>query len=249
MVSLKLPQKTLKTIEGLVKQYERDQYIFEQFVKTVVTHLADHPRLKPYYHSIKYRVKDPQHLRDKLIRKASEALEKGKTFNIDKDNLYQKIQDLAGVRVLHLHSDQIRDINEALKFIFDEERYQVLEGPIANTWDDEYRDLFKQLKMSVKGRDSLYTSVHYVIGSNNKYQTRCEIQVRTLSEEVWGEVSHKINYPDQTNSVACQEQIKVLARVTSSCTRLVDSIFKSDCEYRASLSKPKKETVPKKKGQ
>ena len=44
-------------------------------------------------------------------------------------------------------------------------------------------------------------------------------------EEVWGEVDHTINYPHSTGSVGCAEQLKVLARVTSSATRLVDSIF------------------------
>ena len=43
--------------------------------------------------------------------------------------------------------------------------------------------------------DTLYTSVHYVIESNSRTRITCEVQVRTLSEEVWGEVDHKINYP------------------------------------------------------
>jgi putative GTP pyrophosphokinase len=44
-------------------------------------------------------------------------------------------------------------------------------------------------------------------------------------EEVWGEVDHKVNYPHESKSVACVEQIKALARSTSAATRLVDSIF------------------------
>ena len=44
-------------------------------------------------------------------------------------------------------------------------------------------------------------------------------------EEVWGEVEHSINYPHKIDNLACREQLKVLARVTSSATRLVDSIF------------------------
>jgi putative GTP pyrophosphokinase len=72
---------------------------------------------------------------------------------------------------------------------------------------------------------SLYTSVHYVIAPNRKTGLTCEIQVRTLAEELWGEVDHTLNYPLKSMSLACREQIKVLARVTSSCTRLVDAIF------------------------
>jgi ppGpp synthetase/RelA/SpoT-type nucleotidyltranferase len=54
-------------------------------------------------------------------------------------------------------------------------------------------------------------------------------------EEVWGEVSHKINYPQKTKSEACQEQLKVLARITSGCKRLVDSIIVSHREYETFL--------------
>ena len=44
-------------------------------------------------------------------------------------------------------------------------------------------------------------------------------------EEVWGEVDHAINYPHKTSGVPCREQIRALARQTSSATRLVDAIF------------------------
>ena len=71
----------------------------------------------------------------------------------------------------------------------------------------------------------MYTSVHYVIRPNKSYTA--EIQVRTLAEELWGEVDHKINYPVRSEIFACSEQLKVLARTTSACTRLVDSIFGS----------------------
>lgn len=50
-------------------------------------------------------------------------------------------------------------------------------------------------------------------------------------EEVWGEVDHSINYPHKTESLPCREQIKALARATSSCSRLVDSIFTSFDDY------------------
>jgi putative GTP pyrophosphokinase len=71
----------------------------------------------------------------------------------------------------------------------------------------------------------MYTSVHYVVASNSRTTVTCEIQVRTLMEEVWGEVDHSINYPHKTESVPCREQIRALARSTSSATRLVDAIF------------------------
>lgn len=55
--------------------------------------------------------------------------------------------------------------------------------------------------------------------------------MRTLFEEIWGEIDHTINYPHVTDSIACKEQLKVLAKLISSGTRLSDSIFRSYNEY------------------
>jgi hypothetical protein len=46
-----------------------------------------------------------------------------------------------------------------------------------------------------------------------------------LTEETWGEIDHTINYPHPTKSVALREQIRVLARATSTAGRLADAIF------------------------
>ena len=51
------------------------------------------------------------------------------------------------------------------------------------------------------------------------------MQVRTLFEEVWGEIDHTFNYPVKTTNRVVQEQLKVLARVVGAGTRLSDSIF------------------------
>jgi ppGpp synthetase/RelA/SpoT-type nucleotidyltranferase len=126
---------------------------------------------------------------------------------------------------LHLHTKQFEQINRELRSIFDEQKFRLIEGPFARTWDDEYREFFKELGVETQKSPTLYTSVHYVIASGSQTTVTCEIQVRTLMEEVWGEVDHTINYPHATKEVACREQIRALARSTSSATRLVDAIF------------------------
>jgi putative GTP pyrophosphokinase len=71
-----------------------------------------------------------------------------------------------------------------------------------------------------------YTSVHYLIQPSRGSELTCELQVRTVAEELWGEVSHKLNYPEPTTSLAMTEQLLVLARLTASCNRLVDALFR-----------------------
>jgi putative GTP pyrophosphokinase len=192
-------------------------------------------------HSYKTRVKDPEHLKDKLIRKANDAISEGEAFDYSKENLFEKINDLAGFRILHLHTTQFEEINIELQKIFTEQRWQIIEGPNARTWDDETRAYFDRIGVETSPNANMYTSVHYILKPKNSTPITCEIQVRTLMEEVWGEVDHKINYPHKSNSHSCREQIKTLARVTSGCSRLVDSIFST---YNHELNVSEKEIIP-----
>jgi ppGpp synthetase/RelA/SpoT-type nucleotidyltranferase len=114
-----------------------------------------------------------------------------------------------------------------LRQIFKEDLYRLIEGPVAFTWDDESFAYFRSIGFTVKRNPRMYTSVHYVIEASRASKIRGEIQVRTLAEELWGEVDHHVNYPDQSPVDSCREQIKVLARFTSGCSRLVDSIFET----------------------
>ncbi len=216
-----------RLIRDLVDLYKDNQDTPRNFLDILRAHITSDKALKEHIHSVKSRTKDPESLRDKLERKMREAVASHKKFGINEANLFTRINDLAGLRILHLHSKQLEQIHNALLALFERERYVLREKPFARTWDDESRGYFKQIGISTRKSPSLYTSVHYVINSNSRVKATCEIQVRTLMEEVWGEVNHKINYPNPVKSVACEEQIKALARVTSSATRLVDSVFRS----------------------
>lgn len=234
MSKLHLTSAEKKVVDGLVKLFEEKRYTFETLVKNLANLMQDSPRLSQHIHSIKYRVKAPSHLKEKLTRKLLEAKKQNKKFLITPDNLFLQLTDLAGLRILHLHTSQMKAIDFELKAILDEQRYKIVEGPIANTWDHEYRKFFDGLGFKTVARDSLYTSIHYIVEPGQKTALRCEIQVRTLMEEVWGEVSHSVNYPHSADNIACEEQLKVLARVTTSGTRLVDSIFKCKTHYAKS---------------
>jgi ppGpp synthetase/RelA/SpoT-type nucleotidyltranferase len=220
-----LPASQLSLIDRLVKHFIDNQANFDGLLYQLRGHVQGSKRLKDLAHSVKWRVKDPEHLRAKLIRKGLEAKEQNVDFPYTRGNLFKEINDLAGFRILHLHTRQIEEINKELLTIFDEQRWLKLEGPSARTWDDESRRYFGDIGIATEMSSSMYTSVHYVVQPNSRTELTCEIQVRTLMEEVWGEVDHLINYPEKANSLSCREQIKVLARVTSSCSRLVDSIF------------------------
>ena len=221
MAEGELPPEVVAGIEEAVACFEDARPLFEGFAQALMAYFQNDPELSPYIHFIKYRVKDPDHLRNKLIRKAR----KGDT--IGKSNLFEKITDLAGIRIIHLHTTQMQAIHKAILAILEEQQLKLVEDPNANCWDIEYEEIFKSYGIKPRSRSSMYTTVHYVIRANQKTNVTCEVQVRTLMDEVWGEVSHRVNYPVESTSRSCQEQLKVLARITSGGTRLVDSIFAS----------------------
>ena len=199
------------------------QYELKAFLQTVLFFFENNPALKGIVHSVKSRMKDPEHLKDKIQRKLkSEKI-------IDENNLFTVVNDLIGVRVLYLYQDQFQLIhNELLKKVDETKDWMFVEAPKAYTWDPETREYFEKLNIHTEVRDTYYTSVHYVIKPNNELSNiTCEIQVRTLFEEIWGEIDHTINYPHPTEIIACKEQFRVLAKLVSTGTRLADSIFRT----------------------
>ena len=217
----KLSQQIQSRIDEAVHYFIANQSLFESFAQALMAYFQNDAKLAPYIHFIKYRLKDSRNLREKLIRKA----EKGDV--IDKSKLFGKITDLAGIRIIHLHTSQMEGMHKAILAILEEQQLRLVEKPSANCWDMEYETIFRSFGITPRRRGSMYTTVHYVIRANQKTKVTCEVQVRTLMDEVWGEVSHRVNYPNESPSLSCQNQLKILARLTSGCTRLVDSIFQS----------------------
>ena len=215
-----------RRVDELVAHFKTNRHQFDRIVLELNAAFTTSPALKPLVHSLKWRIKEPSHLRDKLIRKWLERKKDGLDFEVVPANLFQTINDLVGFRLLHLYTRQMEQLNTALIQALSE-GYKLVEGPSARTWDDESRKYFEGIGIHAVASETMYTSVHYVFETRSPTKFTCEIQVRTLAEELWGEVDHSFNYPTPTNTVACAEQIKVLARLASACTRLVDSIYTS----------------------
>lgn len=224
-VGITKPERDL--ISRLVGHYRTNQALVEVTLKQLSDAILGSTGLMAHVHSTKARIKDPDHLEDKLLRKLTDAKANNRKFTISEKNLLYRINDLAGFRILHLHTEQISSIDSELRAVLDQYRLPLYEPPKARTWDDENRAFFEKCGLKTVKSPTMYTSVHYVVESHSRTKTTCEIQVRTLAEELWGEVDHAINYPHECEVLSCREQIKVLARVTSSCSRLVDSIFRS----------------------
>lgn len=216
-----------KDLDSLVCLFEEQRKAFSGFMNNVVDFFQpDNKSLKStdgrfVIHSVKSRQKDLIHLRKKIERKARQGRE------INASNLFTQINDFCGVRALHLNLSDFSYVHSAIRKHIDGAHWCYAEPPKAYTWDPEYKDYFEQCGVGTEIKDSFYTSVHYVVKPNADTFVTCEIQVRSLFEEIWGEVDHQLNYPEPVHSVACREQLKVLAKLVGAGTKLVDSIYKT----------------------
>jgi ppGpp synthetase/RelA/SpoT-type nucleotidyltranferase len=215
----------MEDVNKIVAKYEDEKHYFERFMNGVVDIFKLEPKLNEYgnpiVYTIKSRLKDPDHLRDKISRKWDDE------NPLTPDNIFDRITDLAGVRVLHLYQDQFKILHEHIQKQVNSGDWFLKENPVAYSWDPESTNYFKDLGLDPKIKDSYYTSIHYVIMPRANSNICCEIQVRTLFEEIWGEIDHTINYPHPTESISCKEQLRVLSKLVSTGTRLADSIFRT----------------------
>ena len=218
---------SIEKTEEVINFYNENKHRLLQFQASVESFFSNLPQLNakpfPIIHSIKTRIKDPDHLRDKIERKLKKDIE------INKDNLFHEITDLIGLRVLYLYQDQFPIIHTQILNYIAEGDWVFVEEPKAMTWDPESKLMYDKLQITTEIRPTFYTSVHYLVkpNNNNPNPICCEIQVRTLFEEIWGEIDHSINYPHPIENVACKEQLRVLSKLVSTGTRLADSIFRS----------------------
>jgi putative GTP pyrophosphokinase len=216
-----------KEFEALIEIVQEKLHLFKIYQVGVASFFQEHPSLKttpPPVHSIKTRIKSVDSLRDKFKRKSAEGTE------ITERNLFHEITDIVGVRVLHLHQQQFQPIHDCISDQLKRGDWVLHEKPKAYTWDPESQAFFESFGLVVEVKDSFYTSIHYVVKPRADSEVTCEIQIRTLFEEIWGEIDHAINYPHPTSNLSCAEQLRVLARLVGAGSRLADSIFRSHAE-------------------
>lgn len=197
-------------------------YIFNSLMKT------------PNVHSVRYRIKDAEHVIEKIIRKKI----KEPKSNITLDNYIDELTDLIGVRALHLFKEDWFGIHELITSTWD-----FKEEPVANYREGdslEYKKKFEELGCNVKEHPFGYRSVHYIVETKPaKAKYYAEIQVRTIFEEAWSEIDHTIRYPyDQDNPIFGQF-LMILNRLAGSADEMGTFIqfLKKDLQQRENVHK------------
>src|SRR6266498_4693051 len=174
--------------------------------------ISEQLRQIPQVHSLKIRVKDCEHLVEKIIRKRADD----KDREITLDNYQKEITDLVGVRALHLFKDDWSFIHDAIKSIWD-----LHEDPIAYIRDGDNKGAYKEKGCAIKPHKDNYRSVHYLVESRpTKNLCIAEIQVRTIFEEGWSEIDHQLRYPYDLNNTILAEYIAIFNRHAGSADEM-----------------------------
>ena len=170
--------------------------------------LAERLRQVQEVHSVRVRIKEPEHLVAKVIRKTLERPHIG----ITAENFSSRITDLLGLRVLHLFKEDWRPIHEFIVSTWD-----LAEPPTANVRKGDGERViqaFAERGCSIHEHRFGYRSVHYVIRSQpSAAPLMTEIQVRTIFEEAWSEIDHRIRYPYELDNPMMARFLEIFNRL------------------------------------
>lgn len=209
-------------VDILIGQYEAMRHELEVHMNGVENFLSRHPELNvsgaEVVHSVKKRMKNSAHLRAKIEKK----LREGEVLLVE--TFFERFTDLCGVRLLMLFQSDFAKVDEVIRKRVQDGDWFLAEQPKAYSWDPETVEYFKKFDLEVITKITMYTSVHYLIRPRQLSPLCCELQVRTVFEEIWGEVDHRLNYPKPTENRSIREQIRVLSKIVGAGSRMLDSI-------------------------
>ncbi|KAB3531628.1 GTP pyrophosphokinase family protein [Alkaliphilus pronyensis] len=121
------------------------------------------------------------------VKKVSSILEKAKKYNVHEDEIEEKIEDIAGIRIM---CQFVEDIYTVVDYIRERDG-----NDLEIFYEKDYINNFK---------DSGYRSYHVVI----KYPIQtalgpkiilAEIQIRTLAMNFWATIEHSLKYKYKHN--------------------------------------------------
>jgi putative GTP pyrophosphokinase len=216
------PKERRKLTNAWVKEYQDNRDTPRAWMNEVHTRLMDMSVLDPQsrIHSLRFRMKNEEHLRSKIDRKLrdSEWTRKHRRY-LRGDGFWHAVTDLAGVRILVLYKHDIDWVNDR---IVESGHWRVVE---KRAYYDETRPQdcawFRRLGLGVAKSRFGYTSVHYLLRAIERNPKKtCELQLRSVSQEGWAEFDHELRYP----SGELDELARGLVRRVSSLVQVTEDI-------------------------
>ncbi|RUO44518.1 RelA/SpoT domain-containing protein [Idiomarina aquatica] len=195
----------------------------------------------PQVHSVRWRVKDPEHLLEKIIRKRASGSKK--YLEISEHNYFEIVTDLVGVRVLHLFKYEWLDIHSYILGCW--EPMEKVKAYIREGDEGGVVDSYSENGCDVEPHLSGYRSIHYIISTKPTLKkVLSEIQVRTIFEEGWSEIDHKVRYPNFSDNKLISYFLTIFNRMAGSADEM--GTFVKDLTAEIALQELKYAEVQKK---
>jgi GTP pyrophosphokinase len=168
-----------------------------------------HPTPSPIQR-VRLRIKRPESAVDKILRKPESYPD---SLTIES---LRRMPDTVGARVIVYFLSQLslvdREIRNSREFELSPEH-----PPIAYLPPHLHSELGLS-HIERQEKESGYASIHYLLrlreGAEGAEENPCfELQLRTLSEDIWGEIEHVLGYkPEKRTSFAVRKQFKIISR-------------------------------------
>lgn len=222
------------TLLKIHKDYIDSQELLQNTLNTIAEKFLTTDAKDAGVHSVRSRLKKPDSLIEKIIRKTIESKKKGAKLSINAQNYHKYINDLIGIRVLHTFKDDWFGIHN---YILGQCQYQTIEKPLVYFRKGDEKNFIDECKRNgcnAIAHPKAYRSIHYIINPHpNKKIGYAEIQVRTVFEDGWSEIDHKLRYISKKGTKhALDNYLLALNRIAGSADEIGSLIKNRQIEIR-----------------
>lgn len=229
-----------KTLKAIKKAFKDNEKQYEKIAFTYVEELSGFENV----HTVRYRIKDVDHLLEKIIRKTLEG-----ENDITVDNYAEKITDIIGVRVLYVFKSDWKRLHEEIK-----KRYadKFSQNPEIKLKDGDSEELYKGIK-NVEIKKGIYRSIHYTLrhasydenSGSEICKVKVEIQTRSIFEEGWSEINHKLIYKKEL-SVDIRDKMMEISNILCVLSGECDQLGELLRTYKIEESSQERDDLKKK---
>ena len=201
--------------EGVLRLYHNNYDTFNRMKDAIVEKFkADCDMV----HTIKSRIKSEDSFANKVRRKIAEQP------GMDSEEIYSSVSDILGIRLITVFPIDVISVHNYIRRITHgkSKQYYMIEQ-IGYCWDPEIKAKLRSLKIKITEKESYYNSIHYVLSTNGEGSHKFEVQVRTLLDEAWSEVDHKLKYKNNPHA-GVANHIKVYSSIVSAGLRTLTAI-------------------------
>lgn len=197
--------------DGRENQEYRGEYF--EIIRSHITKIASFENV----HSYRFRIKKTGSLLAKIIRKSVERGDSDYTVA----NYFNKITDLLGMRILYVFKEDYWFVHQQIMAEYGNQLAQDISVKLKKGDDREmYTRLLKEYSNVRVDENETYRSIHYTIYAktdNINTYPRVEIQTRTIFEEGWSEINHKLVYKQRTGSRELKKTSDLLSSMVGAC--------------------------------